>query len=93
MLSAPQHVAVSAMDAMMDESIWKEDQIRVPVLAVLARSPFWPADNEQFFRRVAPDLDYRMWDGVSHFLMMEKPDEFNRALAEFLGARRLLAKT
>lgn len=90
MLAAPQHVAVGAMEGMLDEAVWKEDQIRVPVLAVLARSPFWPPDNEQFFRRVAPDLDYRMWEGVSHFLMMEKPDEFNRALAEFAAGRKLL---
>jgi pimeloyl-ACP methyl ester carboxylesterase len=92
MLATPAHVGLGAMEAMMDESIYKEDPIRVPLLAVLARSPFWAADNEQFFRKLAPDLDYRMWDGVSHFLMMEKPDEFNRALAEFLAARRLLAK-
>ena len=92
MLSAPQHVAVGAMEGMMEESIWKEDQIRVPVLAVLARSPFWPADNEQFLRRNAPDHDYRVWDGVSHFLMMDSPEEFNRALAEFLAARKLLRK-
>ena len=91
MLSAPKHVAVGALEGMADESIWGEDQIRVPVLAVLAQSPFWPADTEQFFRRVAPDLDYRMWTGVSHFLMMDKPDEFNRELSGFLARRRLLA--
>lgn len=90
MLSAPQHVAVGAMEGMMDEAVWKEDQIRVPVLAVLARSPFWPPDNEQFFRKIAPELDYRMWDGVSHFLMMDRPDEFNHTLAEFVAGRRLL---
>jgi pimeloyl-ACP methyl ester carboxylesterase len=90
MLSAPQHVAVGAMEGMLDEAVWKEDQVKVPVLAVLARSPFWPPDNEQFFRKIAPELDYRMWDGVSHFLMMDKPDEFNRALAEFVSGRKLL---
>lgn len=92
MLSTPQHVTVSAMDGMMDEAIFAEDQIKVPVLAVLARSPFWPPDNEQFFRKLAPDLDYRMWDGVSHFLMMDRPDEFNRTLIDFLAGRKLLHK-
>ena len=90
MLATPQHVAVSAFAAMGDDAIWTEDQIKVPVLAVLARSPFWPADNEARFRQVAPDLDYRMWDGVSHFLMMDKPREFNETLAAFLTGRRLL---
>src|SRR5437762_12064532 len=79
MLSTPQHVAISAMEAMIDESIWKEDKINVPVLAILAKGPFWPADNEQFFRSVAPKLDYQMWEGVSHFLMMERPQKFNEA--------------
>lgn len=92
MLSTPQHVAVSAMEAMADASIWKEDKINVPVLAVLAKSPFWPADNEQFFRSLAPKLDYQMWEGVSHFLMMEKPKEFNEAVGAFLTKNQLLAK-
>ena len=90
MLSAPQHVTVGAMEGMLDEAVWKEDPIRVPVLAVLARSPFWPPDSEQVFRKIAPDLDYRMWDGVSHFLMLDKPDEFNRTLADFIAGRKLL---
>jgi pimeloyl-ACP methyl ester carboxylesterase len=84
MLNTPQHVAVSAMEAMADTAIWAEDKINAPVLAVLARSPFWPADTEKFYRSLAPEMDYQMWDGVSHFLMMEKPDEFNRAVATFL---------
>ena len=33
MLATPQHVAVGAMEGMMEESVWKEDQIKVPVLA------------------------------------------------------------
>lgn len=92
MLSTPQHVALSAMEGMADESVWAEDQIKVPVLAVMARSPFWPPDNEQRFRKLAPDLDYRMWEGVSHFLMMDKPEEFNRALADFLTGHKFMKK-
>ena len=92
MLNTPQHVAISAMESMADESIWKADKIEVPVLAVLAKSPFWPADNEQFFRSLAPNLDYQMWDGVSHFLMMEKPKEFNASVIAFLDKQALLKK-
>jgi pimeloyl-ACP methyl ester carboxylesterase len=92
MLSTPQSVAISAMEGMADESIWKQDKIDVPVLAILAKSPFWPPDNEQFFRDLVPRLDYQMWDGVSHFLMMDKPKEFNEALAAFLSNNKLLRK-
>jgi len=92
MLNTPQSVAISAMEGMADESIWKQDKVNVPVLAILAKSPFWPADNEQFFRSIAPNLDYRMWEGVSHFLMMEKPREFNESLAAFLTKNGWLKK-
>ncbi|MEK6323949.1 MAG: alpha/beta hydrolase [Acidobacteriota bacterium] len=92
MLSTPQSVAISAMEGMADESIWKQDKINVPVLVILAKSPFWPPDNEQFFRSIAPKLEYQMWDGVSHFLMMEKPKEFNDAVIAFLDKQRLLKR-
>ncbi|MFY9611694.1 MAG: alpha/beta hydrolase [Blastocatellia bacterium] len=92
MLSTPQYVAVSAMEGMADESIWKPDAINVPVLAILAKSPFWPADTEQFYRVIAPNLEYHMWEGVSHFLMMEKPSEFNVLVAGFLVKTGLIKK-
>lgn len=92
MLSAPEHVAVSAMKGMADEKIYERDAIKVPVLAVLAKSPFWPPDTEAFLRSLAPNLDFQMWEGVSHFLMMEKPQEFNRSLQAFLDKHKLLKK-
>ncbi len=90
MLATPQHVAVSAGESMLDEAIYKPDRIGVPVLAVFARSPAWPADNEKFYRSLAPNLDYQMWDGVGHFLMMEKPHEFNEMLMAFLVRNKLV---
>jgi pimeloyl-ACP methyl ester carboxylesterase len=91
-LSTPQHVVVSAMEGMADDSIWGQDKINVPVLAILAKSPFWPADTEQFYRNIAPDLDFQMMDGVGHFLMMEKPKQFNDAVLSFLDKKSLLKK-
>lgn len=90
MQSTSEHVAVSAMVNMADEKLYEKDPIKVPVLAVLAKSPFWPADTEQFMRSVAPNLEFYMWDNVSHFLMMEKPQEFNRTLRAFLVKNKLL---
>lgn len=84
MLRTPQHVAVSAMDGMLDEGIWQQDKINVPTLAIMAQASNWAADNEQFDRSIAPNLDYQIWPVVSHFLMLEKPKEFNDALSAFL---------
>src|SRR6267143_1765153 len=57
-LNTPQYVIVSAMEGMADESIWGQDKINVPVLAIMTKSPFWPADTEQFYRSIAPRLDF-----------------------------------
>ena len=90
--NTPQHVVVSAMEGMADDSIWGQDQISVPVLAIMAKIPFWPADIEQLDRNIAPNLDFQLWDGVGHFLMMEKPKQFNDAVIAFLDKNALLKK-
>lgn len=91
-LNTPQYVLVSAMEGMADASIWGEDKINVPVLAIMAKSPFFGANVEQFYRGIAPRLEFQMWDGVGHFIMMEKPKEFNTAVLAFLDTNKLLKK-
>ena len=91
-LNTPQHVLVSAMEGMADESIWGSDKINVPVLAIMAKNPFYPADIEQGYRAIAPSLDFQMWEGVGHFLMMEKSKQFNDAVIAFLDKNALLKK-
>jgi pimeloyl-ACP methyl ester carboxylesterase len=73
MMRAPQHVMVSAMEAMMDNAIWKQDRITAPTLAVMARRPQWDATYEKYVRDLVPGIDYQMWEGVSHYLMMDEP--------------------
>jgi pimeloyl-ACP methyl ester carboxylesterase len=77
-------VAVSSMRAMLDEKIWKEDQVKVPVQTLMAKSPNWDDAYKTFVKKLVPDLDYREFDGVGHFLFMEKPKEVDEALVEFL---------
>jgi len=90
MLSTPQHVSLGAMEGMLDPAIWQPDKIQVPVLAIMAKSPFSTPEHEQFVRSLAPDLDYQVWDGVSHFLMMDEPQKFNDTLAAFLKKNKLV---
>ena len=90
MLKTPQHVAVTEFEATVDADLWKEDRIDVPVLVILAKQPVWSAEYEQFVRRLAPKVDYQVWENVSHFLMMEKPREFNAALSTFLEKNLLM---
>ena len=88
--STPQNVLVSAMEGMNDDAIFVADKINVPVLAILAKSPFWPADTEQFLKGLAPDLEFHMWEGVDHFLHLEKAKDFNNAVIAFVDKKKLL---
>lgn len=91
MLSAPQHVMVGAFDGMLDPAIWKEqDKITVPTLVVMAKQPNWTPEYEQFVRNLVPGVEYQMWDGVSHFLMMDEPQKFNETLLAFLKKNKLI---
>jgi len=89
-LNTPQPVLVSAMESMNDDSLYGPDKISVPVLAILARSPYWTPDTEQFFQSLAPSFELHWFEGVGHFLMMEKPKEFNETVIAFLDKNKLL---
>ena len=85
MTKTPPHVAISAFENMADPANFREDPIRVPLLCVLAKDSHWPSDYEAFVRRLAPRSEYRvLGDGVGHFLMLQKPAEFDAILSEFL---------
>lgn len=91
MLSTPQHVMVGAMDGMLDDSIWKtQDKINVPTLAVMAKQPNWTPEYEKFVRDLVPGIDYQMWEGVSHFPMMDEPQKFNDTVLGFLKKNQII---
>jgi pimeloyl-ACP methyl ester carboxylesterase len=89
-LNTPQHVLLSAMEGMADSSIWGEDKINVPVLALFAKNLLFPAAIEGPYRELAPKMEVQMWEGLGHFIMMEKPKEFNEAVLAFLVKNKLL---
>lgn len=91
-LRTPQYVLVSAMEGMADPAIWGEDKINVPVLAIMAKNPFFPPNMEEIFRQLAPNLEFHMWEGVGHFVMVEKPKEFNDTVIAFLDKHKFLQK-
>ncbi|HKO61114.1 MAG TPA: alpha/beta hydrolase [Pyrinomonadaceae bacterium] len=88
--NTPQHVVVSAMEGMADPAIWTDDKINVPVLAVMAKNPFFPPNLEESFRALVPNMEFYMWNDVGHFLHMERPQEFNQAVLQFLDKNKLL---
>ncbi|MEP6993422.1 MAG: alpha/beta hydrolase [Acidobacteriota bacterium] len=88
MTKTPQRVAINAFENMIDPANFREDPIRVPLLNVLATSSRWPADYADSVRKLCPAAEFHMMDGVGHFLMLQKPEEFNATLAGFLEKPR-----
>jgi len=82
MSAAPPAVALSAMNEMMSlyvsgEAAKRFAEIRVPVVGVNA--DLWPIDYEAN-RRHMLSFDAMVLKEADHFLMMDRPEEFNRAL-------------
>ncbi len=90
MLATPDYVGSSAMKLMLDDAYATHGKIDIPVLAIMAPSEYWPKDLEQQYKTVAPRTDFHMWTGVSHFLHMEKPKEFNEQVSLFISKNKLL---
>jgi pimeloyl-ACP methyl ester carboxylesterase len=82
MLAAPEATAVGAMNAMFDPAIRWTDVIRSPALSVYAGTANVP--DAAGTKELYPNHEATQMAGTGHFLMMEKPAEFNRVLAEFL---------
>jgi pimeloyl-ACP methyl ester carboxylesterase len=84
MMSAPpEATAVGAMNATFDPSIWKDDVIKTPILGVYADHS--GLANREYMKAHFPNLEYTEIPGTGHFLMLEKPDEFNRLLTDFVS--------
>lgn len=88
MSAAPPAVALSAMNELMSQYVTGEaakifEQVRLPVFAVNA--DMWPIDYEAN-RRHMLSFDAIVLKGTDHFLMMDRPEEFNLALEKAIQA-------
>jgi pimeloyl-ACP methyl ester carboxylesterase len=72
-----------AMRAMAQLELWDELKLEQPALALRAGRQA-PPGEEAYLKRLFPNLRYQFRPGVSHFLQLEKPEETNAVLQEFL---------
>ncbi|MGP0074191.1 MAG: alpha/beta fold hydrolase [Bryobacteraceae bacterium] len=82
MLAAPESTATGAMQATFDPAVWKGDVFTQPVLGLYADHS--RAGDREYMKTHFPNMDYEEIAGTGHFLMLEKPEEFNRLLIAFL---------
>jgi sigma-B regulation protein RsbQ len=82
MLGTPAATVIGVVDTMLEPDSWNGDSLDVPLLGVYQRRSIF-AEYEELKRRFSA-LDYVELADTGHFLMMEKPREFNRLLDTFL---------
>jgi sigma-B regulation protein RsbQ len=82
MLGAPDATVIGVVHAMQDPAAWSDDVVNLPVLGIYQEKSRF-AQREVMKTRF-PALEYVEMPDAGHFLMMEKPREFNRRLQEFL---------
>jgi pimeloyl-ACP methyl ester carboxylesterase len=82
MLAAPESTAVGAMQATFDPTYWKGDVFTEPVLGLYADHS--RSGDREYMKVHFPNMDYEEIADTGHFLMLEKPEEFNRLLIAFL---------
>ena len=83
MLAPPESTASGAMIATFDTANLNDFVTTVPVLGIYAGNA--PMTNRENLKKVFPNSEYVQVAGTGHFVMMERPDEFNRLLIAFLG--------
>ena len=82
MLGAPEATANGAMASIFDPALRKADITSAPALAIYAGTAQVPDAAKT--KEVLPNYEAAQMAGTGHFLMMEKPQEFNKLLAAFL---------
>lgn len=94
LLETPQYVMLGAMEGMFGagQPDWDLGHVNVPVLVINAPNPIWTTEYKEYVRSLAPQTDYRTIEGVGHWLMLEKPAEFNATLTDMLRKFDLIEK-
>jgi pimeloyl-ACP methyl ester carboxylesterase len=86
MLRAPESTAEGAMGAMADPVVWDNHVLRIPALAIFAAT--YRGNNLDVTKAYIPDLQFLNVPGTGHFLMMEKPAEFNQYVIAFVDKQK-----
>ena len=82
MLAPSDAAAAGAFAATWDPSQWSDQKLTIPVLAVYAGTR--AVATEAAVTTLYPNAEYLTIPETAHFLMMEKPAEFNRMISAFV---------
>ncbi len=84
MKAAPRYLVSSFLPEMYSAEAAINDSIGVPLLAVYAQSSAWTEQVQRRIRELSPQATLTLLPDTSHFLMLDRPDETNRLLSDFI---------
>ncbi|RVX72313.1 hypothetical protein B0A52_04518 [Exophiala mesophila] len=88
MTGTPLHVRTNATTTLVQPHAWKYDEIYdIPALHLV--TPYF-ANIDRHWEHHLPQLKQSIWHGNGHFLFMEEPERFNKAVEEFVTKHGLL---
>lgn len=88
MTSTSKAVVGRALLGLAEQKLYTSDVITVPTMVIRAKHESLRPDNGQFLKSIIKNLSYQEWEGIGHFLMMEDPIRFNKAVLSFLLKNR-----
>jgi len=93
-LKTPQYVMLGAMQGMFSTNNprWDLAKVSSPIIVINTTNPLWTADYQAYIRSLSPKVEYHAITDAGHWLMLEKPAEFNTTLLEDLTKYDLIAK-
>ncbi len=83
MLAAPELTATQAMASMFVATNWTEEVMQFPVLGIYADKS--SANDPAYMKKIFPNSTVTEVPGTGHFVMLEKPKEFNKLLSDFVA--------
>ncbi len=94
MLETPQYVMLGAMEGMFKpgQPDWDPQHLNVPLIIINAPNPMWNDQYKDYVRGLSGQVEYRNVEGVGHWLMLEKPAEFNATLVGALAKYGLIGE-
>jgi pimeloyl-ACP methyl ester carboxylesterase len=82
MMRGPESSARGAMQTMADPETWNDHVLQVPTMAIYSGTN--RGGSIEITKTYLPNLEFVNLPGTGHFLMMERPAEFNRHLQAFI---------
>ena len=74
-------VAVGAMNSLLEDKIWDTQPMSIPVMMIVEGGS---NTTKEPMRRLFPSLRFEKIAGAGHFLMLEKPEDINELLLQYL---------